>query len=76
MVDRYNIRHSLRCDENGESLPVDPAGHPEDWQLLRTDVLEKRWVMAEEMQKSCPYFAEIFHRHLLSVKGDGFSGQH
>ncbi|MBB7231704.1 phage terminase large subunit family protein, partial [Escherichia coli] len=43
LVDRYNIRQSLRCDENGEALPVHPGAYPEDWQLLVTDVLEKTY---------------------------------
>ncbi len=41
IVDRYNIRHSLRCDGNGESMQIDPASYPEDWNLLLTDVFEK-----------------------------------
>lgn len=48
VVDRYNIRFSLRADENGESQPVNPSAYLEDWQLLRTDVLEKRWLLADE----------------------------
>lgn len=43
IVDRYNIRQSLRVNSNGESHKIDPAGYPEDWDLLRTDVLEKAW---------------------------------
>ncbi|EAM1733389.1 DUF1983 domain-containing protein [Salmonella enterica] len=40
IIDRYNIRYSLRVNENGESQPVNPAAMPEDWDLLRTDVLD------------------------------------
>jgi phage terminase large subunit GpA-like protein len=54
VVDRYNIRFSLRADENGESLPVNPSAYLEDWQLLRTDVLEKRWPMADNPEVSMP----------------------
>lgn len=39
LVDRYNIRQSLRCDANGESLPIDPASYPEDgsngWRIAK-----------------------------------------
>ncbi|HHB0642171.1 TPA: terminase gpA endonuclease subunit, partial [Escherichia coli] len=28
IVDRYNITQSLRCDNNGESLRIDPASYP------------------------------------------------
>ncbi|WP_231360191.1 terminase gpA endonuclease subunit, partial [Escherichia coli] len=45
---RYNIRHSLRCSPNGESLPVDPAAYPEDWDLLLTDVFHKTWPLASD----------------------------
>ncbi|HBC3038162.1 TPA: phage terminase large subunit family protein, partial [Escherichia coli O146] len=48
IVDRYNIRHSLRCSPNGESLPVDPAAYPEDWDLLLTDVFHKTWPLASD----------------------------
>lgn len=43
VVDRYNIKQSMRTGPNGESLPIDPAGYLEDWDLLRTDVLDKQW---------------------------------
>ena len=51
IVDRYNIRHSLRCDGNGESLQVDPASYPEDWDLLLTDVFDKTWPLATDPSK-------------------------
>lgn len=51
VVDRYNIRHSLRCDGSGECLPVDPASYPEDWDLLLSDVLNKSWTMAHDPAK-------------------------
>ena len=51
IVDRYNIRQSLRCDSNGESLQVDPASYPEDWDLLLTDVFEKTWPLASDPNK-------------------------
>jgi len=51
IVDRYNIRHSLRCDGNGESIQVDPASYPEDWDLLLTDVFDKTWPLASDPLK-------------------------
>ncbi|MFJ5428980.1 phage terminase large subunit family protein [Pectobacterium actinidiae] len=45
IVDRYNIRQSMRPSQNGESFPIDPASYLEDWDLLRTDVLDKTWPM-------------------------------
>lgn len=44
VIDRYNIKTSMRCDEKtGEALHIDPAGYPEDWLLLVSDVLEKEY---------------------------------
>lgn len=57
IVDRYNIRHSLRCGPDGESLPIDPAAYPEDWDLLRTDVLDKHWQMSSEPSSTLPVLA-------------------
>lgn len=51
LVDRYNIRYSLRSDENGESMPIDPASYPEDWDLLLTDVFHKAWPLASDPSK-------------------------
>ncbi|MGK3192493.1 phage terminase large subunit family protein [Enterobacter soli] len=51
IVDRYNIRQSLRCDGNGESIQIDPASYPEDWDLLLTDVFEKTWPLASDPSK-------------------------
>ncbi|PYZ79366.1 phage terminase large subunit family protein [Citrobacter koseri] len=51
LVDRYNIRQSLRCNGNGESLQIDPASYPEDWDLLLTDVFHKTWPLASDPAK-------------------------
>ena len=51
LVDRYNIRYSLRVDEWGESRPIDPASYPEDWDLLLTDVFNKTWAISSDSRK-------------------------
>lgn len=43
LIDRFNIKQSLRSSNDGEAQRVDPGGYPEDWDLLVTDVLEKRY---------------------------------
>ncbi|HED1794283.1 phage terminase large subunit family protein [Citrobacter freundii] len=48
VVDRYNIRQSLRANEHGECYPIDPASYPEDWDLLLSDVFEKSWALASD----------------------------
>ncbi|MGV0085948.1 phage terminase large subunit family protein [Rahnella aceris] len=57
IVDRYNIKQSMRTGPNGESLPVDPAGYLEDWNLLRTDVLDKTWPLNSNPSISMPVLA-------------------
>lgn len=51
LVDRYNIKQSLRCNGNGESQQIDPASYPEDWDLLLTDVFNKTWPLASDPTK-------------------------
>jgi len=57
IVDRYNIKQSMRTGPNGESLPIDPAGYLEDWDLLRTDVLDKTWPLNSNPSISMPVLA-------------------
>ncbi|MER3008550.1 phage terminase large subunit family protein [Serratia nematodiphila] len=57
LVDRYNIRQSMRFDKNGESLPIDPAAYLEDWDLLRTDVLDKCWPLDKDPSVKMPVLA-------------------
>lgn len=57
LIDRYNIRQSLRCDEHGETSPVHPGAYPEDWQLLVTDVLEKTYRLQSHPERRMPVLA-------------------
>lgn len=57
LVDRYNIKQSLRCDGHGESLPIDPAHYPEDWDLLLTDVYNKTWTLSSNPAKGMQLMA-------------------
>ncbi|HDU2647196.1 TPA: phage terminase large subunit family protein [Yersinia enterocolitica] len=57
IVDRYNIKQSMRVGPNGESLPIDPAGYLEDWDLLRSDVLDKEWPLDSNPSVSLPVLA-------------------
>ncbi|MEW6485437.1 MAG: phage terminase large subunit family protein [Pseudomonadota bacterium] len=57
LIDRYNIRYSLRCDEHGEALPVHPGAYPEDWDLLISDVLNKTYPLQTEPQRRMPVMA-------------------
>ncbi|CNH15279.1 phage terminase large subunit family protein [Yersinia intermedia] len=57
IVDRYNIKQSMRVGPNSESLPIDPAGYLEDWDLLRSDVLDKEWPLDSNPNVSLPVLA-------------------
>lgn len=58
VVDRYNIKQSMRLAANGEeSLPIDPAAYLEDWDVLRTDVLDKSWPMHSDPSVTMPVLA-------------------
>ncbi|HEY2454133.1 MAG TPA: phage terminase large subunit family protein [Scandinavium sp.] len=54
VIDRYNIRSSLRCNLDGEALPVDPGGYIEDWDLLITDVLNKEYRLMGDPSRTMP----------------------
>ena len=43
LIDRYNIKSSMRSNSDGESLSIDPSAYPEDWDLLISDVLNKQY---------------------------------
>lgn len=47
VVDRFNIRLSKRLDDNGNALPIDPAGHSEDWDALIDDVIKKTYPLED-----------------------------
>ncbi len=57
LIDRYNIRQSLRCDENGEAQQIHPGAYPEDWQLLISDVLDKSYRFQADPDKRMPILA-------------------
>lgn len=43
VVDRFNIVKSERLDEDGERLWVKPGSELSDWELLKAQVMEKRY---------------------------------
>ena len=57
LIDRYNIKTSLRCDKNGEAQQIDPGGYPEDWDLLISDVLEKQYPLESDPRRTMPVLA-------------------
>ncbi|MBE2898093.1 phage terminase large subunit family protein [Pasteurellaceae bacterium TAE3-ERU1] len=57
VIDRYNIKYSLRSTQDGECLPIDPSSYSEDWDLLISDVLEKRYRLADYEHRYMPILA-------------------
>jgi phage terminase large subunit GpA-like protein len=43
LVDRHEIRESLRDGVGGGFAPIDPASHPEDWDVLTEKLLRATW---------------------------------
>lgn len=48
VIDRFEIKKSLRTDEDGERLWVKPGAYLEDWQLLVDEVLLKTYKLADD----------------------------
>lgn len=48
VIDRFSIRKSERLDADDERLPLNPAAHPEDWDLLIKEALLKTYPLADD----------------------------
>jgi phage terminase large subunit GpA-like protein len=46
VVDRFAIIKSNRLDDDNERLWVKPSAHPEDWDLLITEVMDRKYPLA------------------------------
>ncbi|ELN2578445.1 phage terminase large subunit family protein [Enterobacter kobei] len=57
LIDRYNIKTSLRCSSDGEAQPIEPGGYPEDWDVLISDVLEKEYALETDPRRTMPVLA-------------------
>lgn len=54
VVDRFAIRKSERLDEDGDPWPVEPGAYLEDWDLIRKQVLETTYPLADESGRRMP----------------------
>lgn len=43
LVDRFELRQSMREGMGGDFAPIDPAGYPEDWDVLTEKLLRATW---------------------------------
>jgi len=48
VVDRFAIRKSERLDDDGDPWPVNPAAYPEDWELIKTQVMERTYPLDDD----------------------------
>lgn len=48
IIDRFRIAKSNRLDDDDERKPLDPASHPEDWDLLIEKVLLKTYPLLDD----------------------------
>lgn len=46
-VDRFAIRKSERTDDDGDPWPVTPGAYPEDWELLRSRVMDRTYPLGD-----------------------------
>lgn len=54
LIDRYSLRKAARTNEDGDKVRIDPAGHPEDWDLLTTFVISRKYPLADESGREMP----------------------
>lgn len=56
IVDMFKIRLSDRLDGNGRNLPCEPPVYKEDWDLLTTQVMQKRYALADGSGREMPIY--------------------
>lgn len=57
IIDAFKIRFSNRVDENDTRKPllqIDPGAHPEDWDMLIENVIEKSYPLADGSGRRMP----------------------
>lgn len=52
VIDRFEIKKSLRLDDDGERLWVNPGAYPEDWKMLVKEVLLKTYPLGDGSGRS------------------------
>lgn len=54
LIDRYNIKYSTRCDDDGVAERINPAGYAEDWDLIISDVIHKAYKLDDDSGRRMP----------------------
>ncbi len=47
LIDRYNLKHAKRKDNDGKELDVSPDSYIEDWLLLTDEILKRSYPLAD-----------------------------
>ncbi len=47
VVDRFTLRKSPRCDSEGHPYPIKPGAYLEDWDVIRTHVLNRTYPLMD-----------------------------
>lgn len=48
VIDRFELRKSKRLDEDGHPLPLAPGTYKEDWEILVSEVINKKYPMDDK----------------------------
>lgn len=54
LIDRFEVRKSERLNDDDEPHRIDPAGHVEDWNLLITRVITRRYPLDDKSGREMP----------------------
>ncbi|WP_211232672.1 phage terminase large subunit family protein [Marinobacterium litorale] len=54
VIDRFSLRKAERKDEDGELKRIDPAGHIEDWDLLISHVITRKYPLGDGSGREMP----------------------
>ena len=54
LIDRFSLRNSDRMGDDGQPLRIDPAGYPEDWDLLTTHIVTRKYPLADGSGREMP----------------------
>ena len=73
VIDRFSLRKSERKDEDGELRRIDPVGHIEDWEVLVTHVITRKYPLADNSGREMPVLLTAIDSGGEGEKGGGAS---
>lgn len=73
LIDRFSLRKSARKNEDGELCRIDPVAHIEDWDLLITHVITRKYPLADGSGREMPVLLTAIDSGGEGEKGGGAS---